>query len=123
VRIVAILGVAFSTLPACLGGQSQDDVTSQIWVDYNPSWQASPTLEVYGDIGVRTELASDRWWRFAVRPNTRYRWHGVELMGGARKLLYGEPDYRESVFSARTLYRRLRSDEQPKVSNVLIVSA
>ncbi len=44
----------------------------QLWVDYNPSHPFTPRLDLYGDVGVRTEIESGGWWRFVVRPNVRY---------------------------------------------------
>ncbi len=81
VAVVATVLTALHAGPAA--GQSQHDVSPQLWVDYNPSWRATPKLEVYGDIGARTELESGGWWRFVVRPSVRYQLHrDVRLSGG-----------------------------------------
>ncbi len=80
----AVVATVLSVLPADSAvGQSQDDVSSQLWVDYNPSRPLSTKLEVYGDLGARTELSSGGWWRFVARPSVRYQLHrDVQLMGG-----------------------------------------
>ena len=63
--------------------QSDNEVSPQLWMDYNPSWRASPRFEVYGDLGARTELQSGGWWRFVIRPSVRYRVHEyVRIAGG-----------------------------------------
>ncbi len=74
-------------LALCLAGlvlgQSQDEVRPQLWLDSNPAWRATPRLEVYGDLGARTELEADGWWRFIARPSVRYQLHrNVRLSGG-----------------------------------------
>ncbi|MCZ6917287.1 MAG: DUF2490 domain-containing protein [Gemmatimonadetes bacterium] len=64
-------------------GQSENVVSPQLWVDYNPSWRVTPRFEIYGDVGARTELESGGWRRFVVRPSVRYQLHrDVRLMGG-----------------------------------------
>ncbi len=58
-----------------------DDRSEQIWLDYNPVRALADGLELYGDIGVRTELAERGWGRVVVRPSVRgpvgsFRWSG-----------------------------------------------
>jgi hypothetical protein len=58
-----------------------DDVSEQIWLDYNPTWALPDSLELYGDVGVRTELREQGWGRVVVRPSIRgplgsFRWSG-----------------------------------------------
>lgn len=81
---ISVAAAALTALaPGPVLGQSQNDVSPQLWVDYNPSWRASPKFELYGDIGARTELESDGWWRFVVRPSVRYQLNReVQLSGG-----------------------------------------
>jgi len=50
-----------------------DDISPQLWADYNPSWQVRPNLELYGDLGARSEIQSGGWWRFVVRPSVRFQ--------------------------------------------------
>jgi hypothetical protein len=73
--------VALWAAPAA--GQSENVVSPQLWVDYNPSWRVTSRFEIYGDLGARTELESGGWWRFVVRPSVRYQLHrDVRVMGG-----------------------------------------
>ncbi len=63
--------------------QAQDDVSTQIWLDYNPSWTWPSGLRLYGDLGVRTELNENGWGRIVVRPGLRGSiGRGFELSGG-----------------------------------------
>ncbi len=62
---------------------AQDDVSTQIWVDYNPRWSWPSGLQLYGDLGVRTELDRNGWGRVVVRPGLRGPiGRGFELTGG-----------------------------------------
>ncbi len=69
-------------------GQSADpeepegEVSPQIWVDYNPSVFLTPKLNLYGDLGYRTELQSGGWWRLVVRPNAMYSLSNSLRVGG-----------------------------------------
>ena len=58
-----------------------DDVSQQVWLDYNPVWALPSSLELYGDIGLRTELKEQGWGKFVVRPSVRgpvgkFQWSG-----------------------------------------------
>ena len=46
--------------------------TEQIWLDYNPSFPLSESLDVYGDIGARTVFPNE-WYRFVIGPSIRYK--------------------------------------------------
>ena len=72
-RRVGELVLAAFVWIAPAAAQTGDDISPQLWVDYNPSWRVTPDLEIYGDIGARTELGSGGWWRFVVRPSLRYQ--------------------------------------------------
>ena len=61
---------------------AQDEVSQQIWLDYNPRVIWPSAIEVYGDIGVRTELNSRGWGRFVVRPGVRGPVGRFRLSGG-----------------------------------------
>ena len=67
----------------------QDDVSPQLWADFNPSWRRSPKFEVYSDIGVRKEIGSSTaLWRFVVRPSVRYSpSRDVRISGGIGNFL------------------------------------
>lgn len=61
---------------------AQDDVSPQLWLDYNPRFIWPSAFEVYGDIGVRTELESNGWGRVVVRPGVRGPVGMFRLSGG-----------------------------------------
>ncbi len=61
---------------------AQDEIRRQIWLDYNPRFIWPSAFEVYGDIGVRTELSSTGWTRFVVRPGVRGPVGRFRLGGG-----------------------------------------
>jgi len=48
------------------------ETSEQIWVDYNPSWWPAEGIELFGDVGARTEIGNDEWWRFVVRPSVGF---------------------------------------------------
>jgi hypothetical protein len=63
--------------------RAQDEVSKQIWLDYNPRWLWPSGLELFGDIGVRTELNEGGWGRIVVRPGLRGSiGRGFQLAGG-----------------------------------------
>jgi len=81
------LGPLGVVLFVMLAGASQslraqdDDISQQLWVDYNPRWVFPSNLELFGDVGVRTELGAQGWGRLVVRPGVRgpvglFRWSG-----------------------------------------------
>jgi len=82
-RVKALRAVAFVMLisvPESVNAQD-DDVSEQIWLDYNPVWTLPNGLELNGDIGVRTEFREQGWGRVIVRPSIRgpvgsFRWSG-----------------------------------------------
>ena len=84
--VVAAL-VAWSPHTAIAQFQSEDEVSPQLWVDYNPAWQVGPRIDVFGDVSARTELGSQGWWRFVVRPSVRYQFDRVQLSGGVGNFL------------------------------------
>jgi len=62
--------------------EPEGEVSPQIWVDYNPSVFLTPKLNLYGDLGYRTELESGGWWRLVVRPNAMYSLSNSLRVGG-----------------------------------------
>ena len=52
--ILGAMMLAFVTIGSALA----DETSTQIWLDYNPSWQVSPKTNVGGDVGYRTRLES-----------------------------------------------------------------
>ena len=78
------LGVALLVL---LAGPTQtlsaqgDNVSEQIWLDYNPRVLLPSNLELFGDIGYRTEVGAQDWSRLVVRPSVQgpvglFQWSG-----------------------------------------------
>jgi hypothetical protein len=80
------VGVAIATALLTLVGPhpaaAQDDVSPQIWLDYNPRVIWPSAFEVYGDVGVRTELENNGWGRLVVRPAVRGPVGMFRLSGG-----------------------------------------
>jgi len=81
--VEALLVVVFIISVGVAGSVSaqDDDVSQQIWLDYNPIWFLTDSLVLYGDVGVRTELGEQGWGKFVVRPSIRgwvgkFRWSG-----------------------------------------------
>jgi hypothetical protein len=84
VRVGAIL-VAAALVGIVSPAQAQDDdseISEQIWFDYNPRWTFPSNLELYGDLGVRTELGAQGWGRVVVRPGVRGPVGPFRLSGG-----------------------------------------
>jgi hypothetical protein len=75
-----VVFVMLGGVPRTISAQD-DDVSEQIWLDYNPVWALPDSLELYGDVGVRTELGEQGWGRVVLRPSIRgpvgsFRWSG-----------------------------------------------
>ena len=81
-RIVrlAVLAVAATLSSSVL--HAQEEVSPQIWLDYNPRWTWPSGFEVYGDVGVRTELLQNGWGRIVVRPGVRGPVGAFRISGG-----------------------------------------
>lgn len=62
--------------------EPETEVSAQLWVDYNPSVLLTPRLDLYGNLGYRTQLKSGGWWRLVIRPNAMYRLVGTLEVGG-----------------------------------------
>ena len=77
VVVFVMLAGAFQSLSA------QDDVVSQqLWLDYNPRWVFPSNLELFGDVGFRTELGDQSWSRLIIRPGVRGPVGSFRLSGG-----------------------------------------
>ena len=85
-RIVrlSVLAVAATLFSSVLHAQEEEEeeVSPQIWLDYNPRWTWPSGLELYGDVGARTELGSNGWGRIIVRPGVRGPVGAFRLSGG-----------------------------------------
>ena len=78
--VIAIVAYGGIGLPQAL--LAQDQLDQQIWIDYNPRWIRPSGVELYGDVGVRTELGSTGWGRFVLRPSVRGPVGRFRLSGG-----------------------------------------
>jgi hypothetical protein len=71
----------FALFSACLllsaktNGQEStiNNVTKQLWVDFNPSIKVAEKFTVYGAIGFR-ERFPDAWSRYLITPSVKYDW-------------------------------------------------
>ncbi len=78
-----MLVVAAITAAASSVARAQsDEVSEQLWVDYNPRWTWPSGFELYGDVGARTEFGSQGWGRIVVRPGVRGPVGPFRLSGG-----------------------------------------
>jgi len=74
--------VAATLSSSILHAQEEEEVSPQIWLDYNPRWTWPSGFEVFGDVGVRTELRQNGWGRIVVRPGVRGTLGSFRLSGG-----------------------------------------
>ena len=61
---------------------AQDDISKQLWVDYNRGRGLKNDLEFYGDFGLRTELNNAEWARIVARPGLRGPWKDFRWSAG-----------------------------------------
>jgi len=61
----------FILCPDTIFSQSNDEISKQIWIDFNPHYYLNPKTEIYGDVGARLELGDKSWWRLVIRPSFR----------------------------------------------------
>lgn len=59
-----------------------DEVSPQIWFDYNPSHPLSPKVDIFGNAGVRWEMENDGWLRLVLSPS-------VGMPAGKARLSFG----------------------------------
>jgi hypothetical protein len=62
--------------------QQESSVSKQLWLDYDPSVWVSEKVELFGDVGVRTELEDNGWWRLVIRPSVGIPVGAFQLTGG-----------------------------------------
>lgn len=60
-----------------VGAQSLSEVSKQIWVDVNPAYHFDKDFRLFGDVGLRSELEDDAWWRLVVRPSAGGKLGGI----------------------------------------------
>ena len=90
-RIGAILLAAAMLVPGSYSvtrAQEDSDVGQQLWIDVNPTYFFNPDLKLYGDIGTRTQLNGEEWWRLVIRPSVRKRIKGTFHVGGGLGSFY-----------------------------------
>ncbi|MFV1986868.1 MAG: DUF2490 domain-containing protein [Gemmatimonadota bacterium] len=79
----ALVTVAWGPRPASAQTNIEiDRVRPQLWVDYNPTVPLTSKWSLIGDVGVRSELKADGWWRVVVRPGVEYKLSDVVRVGG-----------------------------------------
>ena len=76
----AALGTLAAAVPVVQA--QEDEVSTQLWLDYNPRWTWPSGLELYGQLGVRSELEQSGWGRIVVVPGVRGPVGPFRLWGG-----------------------------------------
>lgn len=89
IRTFLFLLFLLPTGTSLLFAQSNSEVSRQLWLDYNPSFYITvPTLQAFGDVGLRKEGGGTEWWRIVVRPGVKYALgSGFFLAGGVGSFL------------------------------------
>lgn len=79
--------ILFTFLDYFLHAQDVSDqsITPQLWLDYNPTFSVSEKVDLYGDIGMRS-LFPNEWYRFVVGSSVRYKLSKILF----KKLYYKE---------------------------------
>ena len=80
-RFGVVLFVMLAGVSQSLSAQD-DNVGQQLWLDYNPRWVFPSNLELFGDVGFRTEFGDQSWSRFIIRPGVRGPVGSFRLSGG-----------------------------------------
>ena len=90
-HISKLLGILFVFFILNIDVEAQDkgdkEVTTQIWGDYNVSYNVSERFAVYGNMGARTVFPNE-WSRYLVTPSVKYK---------LRKLLFKKLYYSEEL--------------------------
>lgn len=74
------------------GTATADDISPQIWLDYNPLHLLSPRVDLFGDAGIRWNTENDGWRRFVLRPSVGVRAGQVYLTAGVGNFVTFSPD-------------------------------
>jgi hypothetical protein len=83
-RIIRFIFAVILIVAGLTGPAVADDVNKQIWVDFDPSYYFNPHLKVFGEIGGRTQMGNNDWWRLVIVPAVRTRIKGrFYFTGGA----------------------------------------
>jgi len=75
-----------------VGTATANDISPQIWLDYNPLHRLSPRVDLFGDAGIRWNTEHDGWWRFVLRPSVGVRAGQVFLTAGVGNFFTFSPD-------------------------------
>ena len=81
-RIGMLAVLMLISLGTGTAGALADDVSPQIWFDYNPSHRLSPKVDLFGDVGIRWEMENDGWLRLVLRPSVRVPVGRIRLAAG-----------------------------------------
>ncbi len=57
--------------------QSLSKTSDQVWIDYNASYYFDKDFRFFGDVGLRTELEENAWWKIVVRPSIGGKLAGI----------------------------------------------
>ena len=76
-RRLLLVFVALFTI-ACVSGlkaqdESNDPVSKQLWLDFNPSYKVAERVTLYGAVGART-IFPNTWSRYLITPSVKYDW-------------------------------------------------
>ncbi|MFY0626360.1 MAG: DUF2490 domain-containing protein [Reichenbachiella sp.] len=76
--LLAIYSLAQNTNPA-----SQSTITErQIWLDFYPHFAITKKLRYYGDLGFRSTMGDQTWFRLYMRPSVQYRLNDLWQING-----------------------------------------
>lgn len=81
-RIITLAVTLLTLLGAGAIPALADEVSPQIWLDFNPSHRLSPKVDLFGDTGIRWEMESDGWLRLVLRPSVGVSVGKVRLTAG-----------------------------------------
>ncbi len=91
-RVTPAAVVLLAALPAVSVAQPTDDLSTELWLDYDPSWSIAPNTEFYGDIGARSDLKVSGSFRIVVRPSIRFRPNSTVRIAGGLGSFYTSND-------------------------------
>jgi hypothetical protein len=76
-HIIALIVCLLVLSTKSVSSQSLSEVSKQIWIDANPAYFLDKDFKIFGDLGVRTELEDDAWWRLVIRPGVGGKLGGI----------------------------------------------
>jgi hypothetical protein len=79
-RAVLFAVVLLMPVPGKVVGETA--TSEQLWADFNPSRWVTERVNLFGDVGARSEFADDGWWRFVVRPGVEVPVHAFRVTAG-----------------------------------------